>query len=111
MLSLINGRSERGFLMAKTFNRVIINGQSVVCSGNSRVTVTNNSVIIDDNVIKSGITDGIYVIVQGDVEQVTCEGSVEIRENCGIVECGGNCSVGGLLAVMFMLRVASIVQM
>ena len=76
------------------FNSVQINGRTITCSG-SNITVSNGKVIIDGNVVESGLYGDINIIVNGDVNKIDCAGSVEVRGNSGSIDCGGSCNVGG----------------
>lgn len=77
-----------------SFNRVIINGKTINCSG-SNISIQNGEVVIDGKVIQSNIGYDIKVVVYGDVNKLDCAGSVEVHGNCGSIDCSGSCKVDG----------------
>lgn len=78
----------------RSFNNVIINGQTISCSG-SNITIANNKVIVDGKIIQSDIGNNAEVIINGDVNKIDCSGSVEVHGNCGSIDCSGSCKVDG----------------
>lgn len=76
------------------FNNVVINGKTITCSG-SNIVVANGEVIVDGKVIESGIGSNPKVIVNGNVNVLSCYGSVEVHGNSGDIDCGGSCTVKG----------------
>ena len=82
------------FGRSKNINRVVINGQTINCSGNN-ISIQNGEVIIDGKVIQSNIGYDIKVTVYGDVNKLDCAGSVEVHGNCGSVDCSGSCKIDG----------------
>ena len=76
------------------FNNVIINGQTINCSGNN-ITIQNGKVIVDGKVIKSDLCGDVKVVVNGDVNKLNCSGSVEVHGNCGSIDCSGSCKIDG----------------
>jgi hypothetical protein len=77
-----------------SFNKVVINGQTINCSG-SNICIQNGEVIIDGKVIQSNFEHDIKVTVYGDINKLDCAGSVEVHGNCGSIDCGGSCTVDG----------------
>ena len=75
-----------------SFNRVVINGKTIDCSG-SNITIQNGEVIIDGKVIQSGCEREIKVTVYDDVNKLDCAGSVEVHGNCGSIDCSGSCKM------------------
>lgn len=61
------------------------NSESVVC-------INNGEIVIDGKVVQN-YSGNIKVIIEGSVDVVKCEGSVEVHGNAGIVDCGGSCTV------------------
>ena len=84
---MIFGKSNR-------FNSVVINGQTINCSG-SNISIQNGKVIVDGVVIQDNIAYDIKVEVYGDVNKLDCAGSVEVHGNCGSIDCSGSCKVDG----------------
>ena len=77
------------------FNSITINGKTISCSGRN-ITVRNNTVIVDGKVVEDGLTAGINIVVNGDVENIKCSGDVEVRGHViGDIDCGGSCTVDG----------------
>lgn len=76
------------------FNHIIINGQTITCSGNN-ICITNGNVIVDGKVIQSNIGNSVTVVVDGDVNKLDCSGSVEVHGNAYTIDCGGSCTVKG----------------
>ena len=76
------------------FNNIIINGQTISCSG-SNITIFDGKVIVDSEVIQSDIGNNAEVIINGDVNKIDCSGSVEVHGNCGSIDCSGSCKVDG----------------
>lgn len=75
-------------------NSITINGKTITCSGNN-VVINNGRVIVDGNVISECNTGNVKVVIEGDINKIDCDGSVEVHGNSGSVECGGSCKVGG----------------
>ena len=72
-------------------------GKIIINSGfnsGSIIGINNGEIIIDGKVVQN-YSGNVKVIIEGDVETVKCEGSVEVRGNAGIVDCGGSCTVRG----------------
>ena len=76
------------------FSNIVINGQTFSCSGNN-VVIQNGAVIVDGKVIQSDIGNNVKVVINGDVNKITCSGSVEVHGNSGSIDCGGSCTVDG----------------
>ena len=76
------------------FHNVIINGQSITCSG-SNITIQNGKVIVDGKVIQSDLYGDVKVVVNGNVDKIDYSGSVEVHGNCGSIDCSGSCKIDG----------------
>lgn len=76
------------------FNSVVINGKTITCSG-SNIVVANGEVIVDGKRIESNIGSNPRVVVNGNVDVLSCHGSVEVNGNSGDIDCGGSCTVKG----------------
>lgn len=79
-------------------NKVTINGKTYHSVRN--ISVSDNSVVIDGNKINHGETDnGILGIkIEGIVENIECDGSVQCNDVHGVVQAGGSVTcdnVGG----------------
>lgn len=69
------------FMSKNIFNSVTINGQTFTCSG-SNITISNGNVIVDGNMIQTNIGNNAKVIVNGNVNEIDCSGTVgELIEN------------------------------
>lgn len=77
-----------------SFNKVVINGKTINCSG-SNIIIQNGEVIVDGKAIQSNIGYDIKVVVYGNVNRLDCAGSVEVHGNCGSIDCSGSCKVDG----------------
>lgn len=71
---------------------ITINGCTVHCSGKN-VVVKNGTIIVDGNVMHSSDNPNIQVVINGDVNSIKSDGSVEVKGNVGTIDCGGSCSV------------------
>ena len=89
-----NNSGGNGMFGKNVFNNVVINGKTITCSG-SNIVVANGEVIVDGKVIESGIGSNPKVIVNGNVNVLSCHGSVEVHGNSGDIDCGGSCTVKG----------------
>lgn len=78
----------------KSMNRITINGKTITCSG-TNVVINNGKVIVDGNIIQECNSSDIKVTIEGDVNKIDCDGSVEVHGNSGNIDCGGSCEVGG----------------
>lgn len=83
-----NNRQERGFL------RITINGKTITCSG-INIVISNGKVIVDGKTIQECNSGDIKVTIEGDVNKIDCDGSVEVHGNSGSIDCGGSCEVSG----------------
>lgn len=75
-------------------NRITINGKTITCSG-TNVVINNGKVIVDGNIIQECNSGDIKVTIEGDVNKIDCDGSVEVHGNSGNIDCGGSCEVDG----------------
>lgn len=82
------------FNKRNNFNKIVVNGKSIECSG-SNICVRNGKVIVDGKIVQADIGYDIKVTVYGDVNKLDCAGSVEVHGNCGSIDCSGSCKVGG----------------
>lgn len=78
----------------KSMNKITINGETIICSGTNVVT-DNGKVIVDGNIIQECNSGDIKVTIEGDVNKIDCDGSVEVHGNSGNIDCGGSCEVDG----------------
>lgn len=82
------------FKNKNSFSSVVINGQTINCSG-SNIVIQNGKVVVDGKVIQSDIGNNAEVIINGDVNKIDCAGSVEVHGNCGSIDCSGSCKIDG----------------
>ena len=84
----------RGFTKEVKMNRITINGKTITCSG-TNVVISNGKVIVDGKTIQECNSGDIKVTIEGDVNKIDCDGSVEVHGNSGSIDCGGSCEVSG----------------
>lgn len=93
-----NGNSTRQSIVQNgNFSTITVNGKTIQCRG-SNVSIINNKVIVDGKEIEdmSGISGNIKVVINGDCNNVSCSGAVEVSGNVkGDIDCGGSCEVKG----------------
>jgi hypothetical protein len=75
-------------------NSTQIDVQNIVSNG-SNITISNGKITVDGVVVSSYGSQGVKVIINGDVKKIDCAGSVEVHGNSGSIDCGGSCTVGG----------------
>ena len=78
-------------------NKIVVNGKTIQCNGNN-VSIVNNKVFVDGKEISDEAVKKCDVYIYGDVENISCEGSIQCNDVKGDIECGGsvNCdNVGG----------------
>lgn len=76
-------------------NKVIINGKSYEIP-NGSVSIINNKIYVDGKEFTEGMEKDskiVDIIVHGNVYQIDCQESVEVKGNANIINCGGSCSV------------------
>ena len=78
----------------KSFTSIVINGQTINCSG-SNITINNGKVIVDGKVVQGDMSGDIHVEIHGNVQNIKCSGHVTVHGNAGYIDCGGACEVGG----------------
>ena len=60
-------------------NRITINGKTITCS-RTNVVINNGKVIVDGKTIQECNSGDIKVTIEGDVNKIDCDGSVEVQE-------------------------------
>ena len=75
-------------------NRITINGKTITLSG-SNVIINNGRIIVDGKTIQEYSSGDIKVVIEGDINNIDCGGSVEVHGNSGSINCGGSCEVSG----------------
>ena len=75
-------------------NKININGTVFTCSGGC-ITINNGELKVDGTVIHKASDNNLNVIIDGDVNRIECDGSVEVHGNSGNIRCGGNCEIDG----------------
>lgn len=65
----------------------------IQCNGNN-VVISNGKVIVDGTIIAT-YGNGAQITINGDVNNIECTGSVEVKGNSAYIDCGGSCTVGG----------------
>jgi len=75
---------------------ITINGKEINYAGNnSTITINNGRVIVDGKTIQECKSGDIKVVIEGDVNKIDCDGSVEVHGNVKNIDCGGQCNVTG----------------
>lgn len=59
-------------------NRITINGKTITCSG-TNVVISNGKVIVNGKTIQECNSGDIKVTIEGDVNKIDCDGSVEVH--------------------------------
>lgn len=69
---------------------IIVNGKVFETSGKN-ITITNNRVVVDGQVLSDEIKNNIEITINGNVENLTSEGSVKVNGNVsGLIQSGGS---------------------
>lgn len=85
----------------KNSNSIIINGVEVNNTPNGNIRIANGKIFVDNKEFNSkdivlSERSVFNIFVKGDVENIQCNGSVDIGMNAdGDIDCGGNVSVKG----------------
>ncbi len=80
----------------KSMNRITINGKTITCPG-SNVVIRNGKVIVDGDTIQECSSGDIKVVIEGDVNNIDCDGSVTVRGNVdGDIDAGGSVTCGNV---------------
>lgn len=74
-------------------NKIIVGNEVIACSG-SCIAINNGNIIVDGKVVHE-YSGNIKVVINGDVNKIRCDGSVEVNGNAGNIDCGGSCHIGG----------------
>lgn len=81
--------------MNKVVNTIIVNGRKIECSGNS-VVINDGVVMVDGKTIANEKCKENNVIINGDVTDLECSGSVTVKGNVkGDIDCSGMCKIEG----------------
>lgn len=79
-------------------NTIVVNGKKIECSGN-RVSVNNGTIIVDGKVVANESSQEINVVIDGNVSELECAGSVTVNGNVeGDIDCSGKCDIKGYVA-------------
>ena len=78
----------------REMNKITINGKTIECSGSNSVVIRNGQIIVDGETIGE-CNRNPNVIIEGNVNSLACDGSVEVRGNTRSIDCGGSCNVTG----------------
>lgn len=73
---------------------IVVNGKSFQCSGKN-ICIQNGRITVNGRVLDCNMTRDIHVVVNGNINQLQCAGSVEVNGSCGSVDCAGSCTVSG----------------
>ena len=73
---------------------IVVNGKRIQCTGRN-ISIQNNEILVDGRPIQSDVSGDIHVIVYGNINKLSCSGSVEVHGSCGSVDCSGSCTVKG----------------
>lgn len=80
---------------ARSWSTISANGKTIRVRGNN-ISVINDKIIVDGKVLDESMDfKNITVIVEGDCKELYACGNVEIRGNCGSVDCNGSCYITG----------------
>lgn len=75
---------------------ITINGKTFTANGNGNISVYNNKVYIDGNLVEC-INTINEIIITGDCGAIHCDGSVKVEGNVyGNIDCGGSCKCGNV---------------
>lgn len=75
-------------------NQVIINGKKYDLPDQmSGICIKNGEVRINGQRVEGHDGEALHVIIDGDVNELMCDGDVTVNGHVGRVECGGSCSV------------------
>ncbi len=66
-----------------------VNGKSISVEGNN-VSIINDTVMVDGKVIKRSASGVVKVVVQGTINELRTDASVECGDVAGSVEAGGS---------------------
>ena len=76
-------------------NKININGQTIMCSGNN-ISINNGVIKVDGKVIKQCEIGNLNVTIEGDIENIACDGSVTVNGNVSkSIDCNGSVKVSG----------------
>ena len=73
-----------------------VNDKTYYVQGNN-ITMINDKIYVDGKKITSGESQSITIIVEGNVNHVQCNGTVEVHGDVnGNIDCGGSVSCGNI---------------
>ena len=76
--------------------RISINGQTLNFDGAGSISFKNGVFTVNNQVIDSNFGNSVKIVVEGPVQSIVCDGSVEVNNGqVGKVQCGGSCNVNG----------------
>lgn len=80
---------------SNSYSTVTVNGKTIRVRGNN-ITIINDKIIVDGKPLDEAMnTTTVTVIVEGGCNRLDACGDVEIKGDCGYVDCGGSCRIGG----------------
>lgn len=87
---------ELNFFKNNNKSTVSVNGKTYTVTGKNIVMI-NDKVYVDGKEITSAESQTINIIVEGNANQVQCNGSVEVRGDVnGNIDCGGSVVCGNI---------------
>lgn len=95
--NIINGISNN--IITNIKGKTIVNGVTIDTPAGASVSVINGKVYVngkeytDEKLVSSPV---VNVVINGDVENINCGGSVEVNGKVnGSIDCGGSCTIEG----------------
>ena len=84
------------FFGAKNKNAVSVNGKTYTVTGKN-ITMIDDKIYVDGKEITSTESQIINIIIEGNVNQVQCNGYVEVHGDVnGNIDCGGSVTCGDI---------------
>ncbi|HBH1544632.1 TPA: polymer-forming cytoskeletal protein [Clostridioides difficile] len=79
--------------------KVVINGKTIKVPSNSNVSIINGILYVNEKEYMDGEIENkeiIDITIEGNVKDINCSGSVEVRGNVsGSIDCGGSATIEG----------------
>lgn len=83
-----NFTNKEDLIMSKI--TVNVNGRTIACSGN--ITINGKTIQEYDQECNNSNTK---IVIEGNVNTITCDRSMEVHGIVGNIDCGGNCNIDG----------------
>jgi hypothetical protein len=75
-------------------NSIIIDGKRITVQGNN-ISIVNGQISIDGKTIDDNLSGEVHIIWEGDLANLTTDGSVTCNDVHGNVSSGGSANIGG----------------